>query len=241
MLDFVIVLDSFLFLLRSDAMLLLLILLVFSRLIYNRYFLEKDNEIAALLVLEDSKTVLFYICVAYFCDIFYSGAAVSWYYFNGLMFGSITLIYVKVFVAFFSLLVLLLAKAFFIGTGRGMVVEFPIFILFSVFSIFCILQARDLMLIALFMEMLSYCLFVMPVLYKFSNLSIEATVKYFILGSFSSCFLLMGVGLVFAAFGTTKNGDLQSLLFMLPNSFSNFSVDSVDSGLSFFLRLFFLI
>lgn len=120
-----------------------------------------------------------------------------------------------------------------------MVVEFPIFILFSVFSIFCILQARDLMLIALFMEMLSYCLFVMPVLYKFSNLSIEATVKYFILGSFSSCFLLMGVGLVFAAFGTTKNGDLQSLLFMLPNSFSNFSVDSVDSGLSFFFEAFF--
>ncbi len=71
--NFTILLNSFLFLLRSDVVFLLLILFVFCRLIYNRYSLEKDNENAALLALEDSKTVLLYVCIAYFCDTFYCG------------------------------------------------------------------------------------------------------------------------------------------------------------------------
>ncbi len=156
------------------------------------------------------------------------------------MFGSITLIYIKILVAFFSFLVLLLAKAFFVSAGRGMVVEFPIFILFSVFSIFCIVQARDLILVVLFMEMLTYCLFVMPVLYKFSNLSIEATLKYFLLGSFSSCFLLLGVSLVFVAFGTTKTEALRCFLYMLSNSSLEFSINFSTISLPFFLEAFYL-
>lgn len=95
-----------------------------------------------------------------------------------------------------------------------MAAEFPLFLLISVFAIFGALQASDLMTMSLFMEMLSYCLFVMPILYKITNLSLEALLKYFILGSFSSAFLLMGTSLVFSAFGTVAYSSLYFMLSM---------------------------
>lgn len=96
------------------------------------------------------------------------------------------------------------------------------------------MQACELMLIVLFLEMLSYCLFVLPVFFRFSNLSMEAAVKYFLLGSYSSCFLVMGVCLVFVAFGTTKLVDLQSILSSLSSVAMDFFVDFSGSGLSLF-------
>lgn len=128
--------------------------------------------------------------------------------------GALPFTFVKTIVLVFSFFILLLGESFFLREGRGMVAEFPLFLLIAIFAIFGAVQAGDLMTMVLFMEMLSYCLFVMPIVYKITNLSLEAMLKYFILGSFSSAFLLMGTSLVFATFGTVSYSQLSALLLL---------------------------
>lgn len=77
------------------------------------------------------------------------------------------------------------------------------------------------MTMVLFMEMFSYSLFVMPILFKITNLSLEAVLKYFILGSFASAFLLMGTSLVYATFGTVSYELLYLLMVLGSDSFGS--------------------
>jgi len=65
-----------------------------------------------------------------------------------------------------------------------------------------------------------------------SELSIEASIKYFILGSVASCFLLYGITMIYCSFGTISLDNIV-LLSKLDNT-SGFSV----TGLLFLLVLF---
>jgi NADH-quinone oxidoreductase subunit N len=232
---------------RSDMVFLILILGLFCSLIYNRGFIGKNNELLSILMLEASKVILFMNTLAYLWDAYLLGSGGPLYYSTGFFFSGFALAFVKAFVVVFSFFVLILAESFFFREGQGMAVEFPLFLLISVFAIFGAIQASDLMTMSLFMEMLSYCLFVMPILYKITNLSLEALLKYFILGSFSSAFLLMGTSLVFSAFGTVAYSSLyfmlsmeaDSTLFSGPFAFADYG-GAFSYGLFFNLGFIFL-
>jgi NADH-quinone oxidoreductase subunit N len=47
---------------------------------------------------------------------------------------------------------------------------------------------------------------------RYSNLSVEAALKYFILGAFSSSVFLFGSSLIYGALGTLNFSDIQVLL-----------------------------
>jgi NADH-quinone oxidoreductase subunit N len=64
--------------------------------------------------------------------------------------------------------------------------------------------ARDLMIVFLAVELMSIAVYALAGLNRRSALGAEGALKYFLLGAFSSAFLLYGIALVYGATGTTN-------------------------------------
>jgi NADH-quinone oxidoreductase subunit N len=81
--------------------------------------------------------------------------------------------------------------------------EPPALVLFSASGMMLLVGARDLMLIFLGIEVMSLSIYVLTGLDRSRARSAEAALKYFLLGSFSTGFLLYGMALVYGSTGTT--------------------------------------
>ncbi|MDQ3990724.1 MAG: NADH-quinone oxidoreductase subunit NuoN [Actinomycetota bacterium] len=114
------------------------------------------------------------------------------------------------FAVFFRLLVLasavvgvLFAAHYFRRTGEGRGELYPL-LLFATSGMTLMVAAADLIVVFLALEVLSLSLYVMSG-FSFRRLSSqEASLKYFLLGSFSSAFFLYGIALTYGAAGTTS-------------------------------------
>ncbi len=82
--------------------------------------------------------------------------------------------------------------------------EFPIIILFSLFSMVTIVTANDLISFYLAFELQSITLYVLACFERKSVYSSEAGVKYFTLGALSSCIMLYGISLIYGYTGKTN-------------------------------------
>ena len=80
--------------------------------------------------------------------------------------------------------------------------------------------ASDLIVIFVGLELLSITLYVLIGMARHEISSLEATLKYFLLGAFSSGFMLMGIAFLFGGSGTTQlDGALRPLVVEGPSSF----------------------
>jgi len=95
-----------------------------------------------------------------------------------------------------------------------------VLILLSTLGIVYMMAAVDLMLVYLSMEMISLTFYVLVASDRNSLKSIEAGLKYFVLGSYSTSLFLLGTILIYASTGTTSLLNLK-LLFM-DSSFESF-------------------
>ena len=82
--------------------------------------------------------------------------------------------------------------------------EYHALLLFATFGMMLMASGNDLVILFLGLETLSIATYVMAGLRKSDLKSNEASIKYFILGSFASAFLLYGMALVYGATGTTN-------------------------------------
>jgi NADH-quinone oxidoreductase subunit N len=87
------------------------------------------------------------------------------------------------------------------GLERG---EYYTLLLFSVAGMMLMAQAADLIVIFLALELLSIPLYVLAAFNRKLVTSEEAGIKYFLLGAFSTGFVVYGIALVFGATGTTS-------------------------------------
>ena len=81
--------------------------------------------------------------------------------------------------------------------------EYHALLLFATFGMMMMSAGNDLVIIFLGLETLSIATYVMAGLRKADLRSNESSMKYFILGSFASAFLLYGMALVYGATGAT--------------------------------------
>lgn len=81
--------------------------------------------------------------------------------------------------------------------------EYHAILLFATFGMMLMAAGNDLVIIFLGLETSSIATYVMAGLRKKDLKSNEAALKYFILGSFASAFLLYGMALIYGATGTT--------------------------------------
>lgn len=101
------------------------------------------------------------------------------------------------------------------GLQRG---EYYVLMLFSVSGIMLITQAYNLLVVFLALEMLSIPLYVLAGFAHPRSESQEAALKYFLLGAFSSAFVLYGIALVF---GATASIGLDGILAALQSGTAN--------------------
>ncbi len=87
------------------------------------------------------------------------------------------------------------------GIERG---EYYTLLLFSVVGMMLMAQATDLIVVFLALELLSIPLYVLAAFARDKTDSEEAGLKYFLLGAFSSGFLVYGIALIFGATHTTN-------------------------------------
>jgi NADH-quinone oxidoreductase subunit N len=81
--------------------------------------------------------------------------------------------------------------------------EYYVFMLFSIAGMMLMAQATDLIVIFIALELLSIPLYVLSAFAYPRTDSEESGMKYFLLGAFSSAFLLYGIALIFGAAQTT--------------------------------------
>lgn len=82
--------------------------------------------------------------------------------------------------------------------------EYHALLMFATFGMMLMASGNDLVIIFLGLETLSISTYVMAGLRRADLKSNESAMKYFILGSFASAFLLYGMALVYGATGTTN-------------------------------------
>jgi NADH-quinone oxidoreductase subunit N len=87
------------------------------------------------------------------------------------------------------------------GIERG---EYYTLMLFSISGMMLMAQAADLIIVFLALELLSLPLYVLSAFARPKTDSEEAGLKYFLLGAFSSGFVLYGIALVYGATGFTS-------------------------------------
>ena len=82
--------------------------------------------------------------------------------------------------------------------------EYPALLLWSASGALLLLRSTDLLTIFLALELMSICLYALAGYHRRSGLSLEAAVKYFLMGAFVSSFLLLGIALVWGETGSTS-------------------------------------
>ena len=89
---------------------------------------------------------------------------------------------------------------------REQTVEYYALILFSISGMMLLVGATDLVSVYFSLELMALCVYILVAYLRTQERSIEAGLKYFLLGAFSSGILLYGISLLFAAAGgTTTN------------------------------------
>nr|YP_010199650.1 NADH dehydrogenase subunit 2 [Crassiphycus corneus]UAD89558.1 NADH dehydrogenase subunit 2 [Crassiphycus corneus] len=86
--------------------------------------------------------------------------------------------------------------------------EFWILVLLAIVAMFFIMQSYDLLTIYLAIEFQSLVFYILASINRTSEFSTEAGLKYFILGAFSSAFLLCGSSIIYGLTGLTNLNDL---------------------------------
>ncbi len=82
--------------------------------------------------------------------------------------------------------------------------ESHVLVLFACSGMMLMVAARDLMVLFLGIELMSIAVYVLAGMNRRSNRGAESALKYFLLGAFSTGFLLYGIALVYGATGSTN-------------------------------------
>jgi NADH-quinone oxidoreductase subunit N len=102
------------------------------------------------------------------------------------------------------------------GRSRAYGPEVPVLILFAAVGMMILAAARDLMFVFLGIELMSLASYVLAGVNRRSARGAESAVKYFLLGAFSSGFLLYGMALVYGAAGSTRTVDIARWVALNP-------------------------
>jgi NADH-quinone oxidoreductase subunit N len=82
----------------------------------------------------------------------------------------------------------------------------------SFIGMILLIMSFDLIMIYLSIELQSLCFYILAAINRDQNKSIEAGLKYFVLGSFSSSILILGISIIYGTTGLTNLKDLSDLL-----------------------------
>jgi len=90
--------------------------------------------------------------------------------------------------------------------------QYSLIAIFSILGGSLLMSSLDLLSMYLSIELQSFALYILAALNKDKLSATSAGLKYFLLGSLSSCFILLGVGLIYSSTGLTQFEAIQTLI-----------------------------
>lgn len=170
---------------------------------------HKTYPLIQNLMLNLSVLVLgFCICLFYNDKIFFVSQSIL--FFNDTLICDYLSFFSKSIISFLSLLCLLVIR-FYLKDQKVNQFEYMIVILISILGFFLLCSANELITAYLAIELQSLSFYIMASFKKNSSFSVEAGLKYFVLGSFSSALLLFGFSILYGVLGTLNFEDFKLL------------------------------
>lgn len=123
--------------------------------------------------------------------------------FSGMMIYGGTAAFGSTLVLFGSLFCMLISKEYLQAIDHEFGEVYAL-VLFATTGMLGLVSANDLIMIFIGLETMSICLYVLAGIIKDEKTGAEAALKYFLLGAFSTGFLLYGMALLYGATGTTN-------------------------------------
>ena len=96
--------------------------------------------------------------------------------------------------------------------------EYSLIVLFTSFGASLLVSSADLISMYLSIELQSFGVYILSTLYRDSESATSAGLKYFLLGSLSSCIILLGSGLVYSYSGLTNLESIYNLISVSENT-----------------------
>ncbi|MGE6221782.1 NADH-quinone oxidoreductase subunit N [Nubsella zeaxanthinifaciens] len=118
-----------------------------------------------------------------------------------------------------TLLIFLLTQRYFADNSPN-IAEYFTLILFALCGIIIMVSYKNLSMLFIGVEIMSVCLYILAGIRKLNFASNEASLKYFLMGAFSTGFLLFGIALVY---GATGSFDIDVIQTSLVNNMTNVS------------------
>ena len=140
--------------------------------------------------------------------VFVTMALVSWFWYRGYTVGrgpvaSDTFRWIADLIFLLGALMTLALSVDYNARERILDPEGHVLVLLATAGMMLLAAARDLMVVFLGIELMSVAVYVLTGMNRRSARSAEASLKYFLLGAFSTAFLLYGIALVYGATGST--------------------------------------
>lgn len=110
-----------------------------------------------------------------------------------------------------TILIFLLTQRYFAPDSEN-VAEYFTLILFALAGIIIMVTYKNLSMLFIGVEIMSVCLYILAGIRKSNFASNEASLKYFLMGAFSTGFLLFGIALIYGATGSFDIDVIQSVL-----------------------------
>jgi NADH-ubiquinone oxidoreductase chain 2 len=92
------------------------------------------------------------------------------------------------------------------------IIEYTLIVLFAITGSILLLSSGDLGSIYLCIELQSFSLYIISAIYRNSESSTGSALTYFLLGGLSSCFILLGIALIYANSGLTNLDSIYSII-----------------------------
>jgi NADH-ubiquinone oxidoreductase chain 2 len=92
------------------------------------------------------------------------------------------------------------------------IIEYALIIIFVITGATLLLASGDLGSIYLCIELQSYSLYIISAMHRNSESSTGSALTYFLLGGLSSCFILLGIALIYANSGLTNLDGIYSVI-----------------------------
>ena len=102
-------------------------------------------------------------------------------------------------------------------------IEYSLVVIFSTLGASLLISSSNLISLYLSTELQSFAVYILPTLYKDSELATNAGLKYFLLGSLASCFILLGSGLIYTYTGLTNLESIYNFISVTESLNSNIS------------------
>jgi NADH-ubiquinone oxidoreductase chain 2 len=111
--------------------------------------------------------------------------------------------------------------------------EYCLIVLFSGLGSSLLISSSDLLSLYLSIELQSFGLYILSTLYRDYESATASGLKYFLLGALSSCFILLGAGLIYTFTGLTNFESIYTLISVSYNATQTIFLSGVTLGVIF--------